>query len=163
MFFIRAGFNNHKALLSEVSNRVSCMTTYYAPTQGSMPLMSPLTLLLIIGTFPNYTTDTTCSAPSMGLLPPMPPNFVHQTVVYLNAQFSQHLLRYWHTPYLRKSTTQGRKISCSLVSHYQFLLTSSRWTLLHCDNGWMDGTLLEIHILVPVYIIWLITSKETEM
>jgi len=27
----------------------------------------------------------------------------------------------------------------------------------------MDGTLMEIHISVPVYIIWLITSKETEI
>jgi len=40
--------------------------------------------------------------------------------------------------FLRKSTTQGRKISCWLVSHYKFLLTNSMWTVLHCDKGCMD-------------------------
>jgi hypothetical protein len=43
--------------------------------------MTPLNLLPVIGTFPNDTTYNTCSAPSMGLLPLMPPIALHQTVV----------------------------------------------------------------------------------
>ena len=124
--------------------------------------MTPLTLLPIIGNFPNDITDISCSAHSMDLLL-MPPIAAHQNVAYLMAQCSQYLLKYWFTPYHRKSTTQERKISCWLESYYQFLLTDSR-TVLRCDSGWMDGWNIVGDIYFSSYLRNLVnTSKETEI